>query len=346
MNSKNFALVNASNRDVAVDAAFSFSIAERIAYLKKFGTNCNAFASFQPGMQYFDVHDVGYVSYRSAFGLVFALSDPICKAENMERLVAQFMARFPNALWVQITPELAKHIAEKHGFYCTQLGSENKVPLSTWTMAGKERQSLRKTVNQARTQGITIAEEGYIGTVGPAHDELMEASEAWLKTRVVKKELKFLVRPMEMDYRENCRYFYARKDGHVVGYVCFDPIYRDGKVVAYAPNVSRSWAGFKRGLWYSVMIHAMNLMKEEGVEYIDFGLFPARVHKEMESFESPMIHKLMDFIYNKCGWLYSCKGLDFAKSRFDGKFTKTFLAHRSRLPLFGIFAILRSSGVI
>ena len=78
----------------------------------------------------------------------------------------------------------------------------------------------------------------------------------------------------------------------------------------------------------------------------DFGLFPARVHKEMESFESPMIHKLMDFIYNKCGWLYSCKGLDFAKSRFDGKFTKTFLAHRSRLPLFGIFAILRSSGVI
>lgn len=38
-----------------------------------------------------------------------------------------------------------------------------------------------------------------MGTVGPAHDELMEASEAWLKTRVVKKELKFLVRPMEMD---------------------------------------------------------------------------------------------------------------------------------------------------
>ena len=346
MNGKHFALSRVSSRSVAVDTAFSFSIAERIAYLKKFGTNCNAFASFQPGMKYFDVHDVGYVSYRYAFGMVYVLSDPICKKENTERLVALFAERFPNALWVQISPELAKHIAEKHGYYCSQLGTENKVPLSTWTMAGKERQSLRKTVNQAKTQGITIAEEGYIGTVGPAHDELMEASAAWLKTRVVKKELKFLVRPMEMDYRENCRYFYACKDGHVVGYVCFDPIYRDGKVIAYAPNVSRSWAGFKRGLWYSVMIHAMNIMKEEGVEYIDFGLFPARVEAGIDSFESPLVHSLMNFIYNKCGWLYSCKGLDFAKSRFDGKFTRTYYGHKSRWPLFSIFAILRSSGVI
>ena len=96
MNSKNFALVNASNRDVAVDAAFSFSIAERIAYLKKFGTNCNAFASFQPGMQYFDVHDVGYVSYRSAFGLVFALSDPICRADG--GVLDLFALGIPDAL--------------------------------------------------------------------------------------------------------------------------------------------------------------------------------------------------------------------------------------------------------
>lgn len=95
-----------------------------------------------------------------------------------------------------------------------------------------------------------------------------------------------------------------------------------------------------------MMIESMNLMKEEGVEYIDFGLFRRVSTKRWSPLESPMIHKLMDFIYNKCGWLYSCKGLDFAKSRFDGKFTKTFLAHRSRLPLFGIFAILRSSGVI
>ncbi len=346
MSSETYTLTPASTWGVSTNQTHTFSWGERIAYLKRFGSNCNAFASFQSGMDYFDVRDVGYVSYRRIFGLIVALSDPICHHSNVHALVAQFTARFPKAIWIQISPELAAHIAQTHGHYCSQLGSENKVMLNTWTMAGKERQSLRKTVNQAKTQGITISEEPYLGQQSTQHHELEQASQDWLKTRVVKKEVKFLVRPMEMEYRENCRYFYARKDGHVVGYICFDPIYRDDKVIAYAPNVSRAWAGFKRGLWYSMMIHAMNLMKEEGVEYIDLGLFPAKVSQDIESFESPLVHKLMNFIYNKCGWLYSCKGLDFAKSRFDGKFTKTFIAHRSRLPLYSIGAVLKSSGVI
>jgi lysylphosphatidylglycerol synthetase-like protein (DUF2156 family) len=339
--------------DASTDQSFDYSCAifsfeERVRYLKKYGSTCNSFAAMQPGMEYFDVRDIGYVAYRRIAGLIVVLSDPICKQHDMYELAGQFVDQFPKSVWAQISPHMAKFLAFRQGYFCSQMGSESKVALGGWTMSGKDRHTLRKTVNQARTQGITISEEPFQGQQSAQHSELVVASNAWLRTRVVKKELKFLVRPLEMQYRENCRYFYARKDGHVVGYICFDPIYRDGKVVAYAPNVSRAWAGFKRGLWYSMMIHALNLMKSEGVEYVDLGLFPARVSaaSELESYESTMVHSLMRFIYEHCGWLYSCKGLDFAKSRFDGTFTKSYIAHRSRLPLYSIVAILKFSGVI
>ncbi len=326
--------------------AVVFTKAKRIHFLKRYGAHCNAFASFQPDMRYFDLHGIGFIPYHYVLGLVFVLSDPICKADDVEALVASFLVRFKNAIWIQITPQLAEHLAEQHGLYATQIGSENKVALSSWTMAGQDRRSLRKTVNQAKTQGIDITEEDYICPKDAQHAELIHASNNWLKTRIVKKELKFFVRPMAMEYRENCRYFYARKEGRIVGYICFDPIYRAGKVIAYAPNVSRSCASFKRGIWYTIMVHAITKMKEEGIAHIDLGFVPAHVSKEIESSESPLVHKLMELIYHRCGWLYSCQGLHFAKARFDGTFTKTFLAHRSRMPLLSILVILRSSGVI
>jgi lysylphosphatidylglycerol synthetase-like protein (DUF2156 family) len=346
MNCNNYVLEQTIAIGAFVSSTATFSCNERIAYLKQYGTNCNAFASFQSGMDYFDVHDIGYVSFRRIFGLIVVLSDPICNEKNLHTLVSRFMERFPKAVWIQISPALAKYIATKYGYYCSQIGSEKKVQLKDWSLNGKSRQSLRKAVNQARTQGITITEETYMHRRMEQSGELARVSAEWIKTRVVKREVKFLIRPMNMEYHENCRYFYARKDGRVVGFIWFDPIYRDGKVVAYAPNISRAWSGFKRGLWYAMMIHAIEVLKNEGVEYIDLGLFPARVSHEIEAFESTMVHKVMQFIYNKCNWLYSCKGLDFAKSRFDGVFTKTFVAHRSFLPLYSMVAILRDCGVI
>lgn len=49
-------------------------------------------------------------------------------------------------------------------------------------------------------------------------------------------ELRFLIRPMIVDYREGTRYFYAYRDGEAVGFVFFDPLYRDGRLAGCIPS--------------------------------------------------------------------------------------------------------------
>tara|TARA_R110002110_G_scaffold121245_1_gene296819 strand:+ start:10463 stop:11227 length:765 start_codon:yes stop_codon:yes gene_type:complete len=50
---------------------------------------------------------------------------------------------------------------------------------------------------------------------------------------------------MNMDYRENEHHFYAYQDGKAVGFIYFDPIYRNNEIISYVPNISRANADFK-----------------------------------------------------------------------------------------------------
>ena len=190
-------------------------------------------------------------------------------------------------------------------------------------------------MNQAKARAIEVKE-------GPFDAQAKQISESWIETRKCKSnEIRFLVRPMLMDYKDGTRYFYAYQNGKAVGFVFFDPSYRDGKVVAYVPNISRSCASFKQGLWYAIMVHAMEVFRAEGIEYVDMGLAPLVLADQLEAQESRPLRLIQKHIYAWGNSLYNFKGLEFAKSRFQGQVVKTYFCHRKRLPGFGILAMFR-----
>ena len=151
---------------------------------------------------------------------------------------------------------------------------------------------------------------------------------------------------MSMDYKEGSRSFYAYQDGEPVGFIFFDPIYENNKIVSYVPNISRACASFKQGIWYTLMLHAMDVFKEEGVERIDLGLIPLAGLDAPASHESNMLKGIMKFVYEKCNFLYNFKGLHFTKSRFRGEEFKIYYCHRRNLPTRDILGVLMLSNVI
>ena len=172
-------------------------------------------------------------------------------------------------------------------------------------------------------------------------DHTREISEAWIRTRKCKSnEIRFLIRPMEMDYRENERHFYAYQDGKAVGFIYFDPVYRNNEIVSYVPNISRANADFRQGIFYTLMAHAMQVFKEEGVPFLDLGLIPLSLDKATEHQES-RLKKLLHGIYEKGNFLYNFKGLEFTKSRFRGDDFKTYCCHKRAIPALEFLAMFK-----
>ncbi len=313
----------------------SFTFNERVGFLKKYGTHSQSFSTLQPGMQYFDVPGMGYIAYMRKWGSTFVLSDPVCAPEDFGALLEGFHLQFPRASYIQVSKPVVDFLHRRFGLYGTQFGSESRIDLSRWSLSGKKKQILRTALNQATKTGITVKERF-------SDDHTREISEAWIQTRKCKSnEIRFLIRPMEMNYRENERHFYAYQDGKAVGFIYFDPIYRNNEIISYVPNISRANADFRQGIFYTLMAHAMEVFKAEGVPFLDLGLIPLSLDSATEHQESRLLKRLLHGLYEKGNFLYNFKGLEFTKSRFRGDNFKTYCCHRRSIPALEFFAMFK-----
>lgn len=318
----------------------AFTFAERVSYLKQFGAHSQSFSTLQEGMEYFDAPGLGYVAYMRKWGCIFVLSDPVCAPENVGEILERFHKRYPNASYIQVSKTVVDFMHLRFGLYGTQWGSESRINLGKWSLSGKKKQILRTALNQAEKCGITVQERF-------SDDHTREISEAWIRTRKCKSnEIRFLIRPMGMEYRENERRFYAYQDGKAVGFVYFDPIYRNNEIISYVPNISRANANFRQGVFYTLMAHAMEVFKAEGVPYLDLGLIPLSLDATTEHQESPVLKRILHGLYNRGNSLYNFKGLEFTKSRFRGDNFKTYCCHKRSLPAWEFLVMFKLTQVL
>lgn len=318
----------------------SFSPDERLAHLEAFGSSCLSFSIFQAGMQFFDVWGKGFIAYQNQWGTSFVLSEPVCSPADRPVLIDRFLTAHPNTVFAQVSEGTTRMLHANHGFYGAQLGIESEIDLNRWTLSGKKKQVLRTAVNQARKQGVTICE----GQGDPQENGL---TRQWLKTRKASSgEIGFLIRPKELDGHAGVRKFYAYQGKRLIGFVFFDPVFENRRTVGYVPNISRFSREFRQGVFYCLMVHAMEVFRSEGVEKVHLGLSPAVVDEEDKDFESPLLKKLIRSTYTHGNRLYNFKGLRFTKSRFRGVEKNVYCAHRHALPLKNFICMFKICKVI
>ncbi len=317
-----------------------FTLTERITYLKQYGNHSMSYSALQPKMSYFDIEDVGYIAYRKQWGTVVCLGDPVCSLKNREHLIAAFMFKFKNPVFIQVSQSVASLIHEKTGFYATQFGKETLIDLKAWSTSGKKKQVIRTAINHAKKENICVKE---------SYGEMAyrNLSDSWLKTRKCKgREIIFLIRPMEMDYKEGTRRFFAYQGDEVIGFVFFDPIYENGQVVGYVPNISRGSEKFPQGIFYTLMAHAFETFKEEGVPYVYLGLSPLALDYPVKAHESKALRWMLEFTGKHLNYFYNFKGIEFTKSRFRGVEEPTYAVHKGVLPAKDFVSMFRICNVI
>jgi len=327
-------------KDIRTGGIDLFSMEEREAYLKKFGNHCMSFSALQPGMRFFDMPGIGYIAFKQEWGQRFVLADPVCDVNDRETIIREFLKDGKPTAFAQISQGIAELLHNRFGYYSTQFGVETVIDLKNWDVKGKKKQVLRTSMNHARKDGVYFKEE-YAG------NGYKELTKEWIKTRKVKnREIGFLIRPMQMDYENGTRKFYAYMGEEVIGLIYFDPVYEDGRVISYVPNISRFSPKFKQGIFYPIMLHAMDIFKTEGVRHIHLGLSPMVVDGNDNYYESSIVKKIVRVLFKYGNYLYNFKGIHFTKSRFQGKDYKTFCSHKKRLPAREFITMFKLANII
>jgi lysylphosphatidylglycerol synthetase-like protein (DUF2156 family) len=288
-------------------------------------------------MRYFDVPGVGYIAFREKWGNMLTIADPVCDPKDRELFLRELLKLGKHITFVQLSQDVAQLLHNRFGMYATQFGSEIILDIEHWDLKGKKKQVVRTSVNHAFKEGVVIEEK-------TSAEGCRRLTDEWLGTRKVRnREICFLIRPMDMDYQENTRKFFATLNGELIGFVYFDPIYWDGKVVSYVPNISRFSTRFKSGIFYPLMHHAFEVFKSEGIKEVNLGLCPLVVDDLDLPGESVLQKKMNRLLYAYGNWIFNFKGLFFTKSRFGGTVIKTFGAHSERMPAFPFLVMFKMS---
>lgn len=289
-------------------------------------------------MEYF-VHELGYVAFITTTHPVFArkpkaivLTDPVCAPENLAALLKVFLEQYPAAAFGVISETCAQALRQ-FGFKANCVGYEPFLPVQTYNTRGnwKELDMIKRARNEARREGITIREVDF-ATV-PA-DQLKAITSGWMQGKKVNdREIWIFARRAVYKDEPDVRKFAAfDRDGTAIGYVFYDPMYRDGNIYGYAAGIVRCDEKRYGRLATAIHMEAMEIFRTEGVEELNLMLCPF-TKIETGLFADDLMTKWFFQITERFGGeIYNFKGLAFHKSKYRGAERPMYYASNSALP--------------
>lgn len=354
--SRSFAAVKLSQEELQTACAktreLSQSAVFRIQTLQQYGSGSLAYSSLQAGLQYFMLEGCGYVSYTQlpdSSDSVLVLADPICKSDDLRKLLEAFLKEKRDPIFLHISHETGRILSD-WGFCVNELGVETIIDIREFELSGNKKQQLRAARNRAQKDGIKVRE------VTRVDDALMIAfkkiSDEWLNEKVASdSQMKFIVRPLVYVDEIDVRRFVAIKDNRLVGFVIFDPMYRDGKIIGYIANQLRS--NYEKG--YSVVdyiiLEAMQQFKQEGVEQISLGLSPLYKVNDGDDFKhSKLLKANFQFAFENANYLYNFKNLARHKNLYRPEMPgaheeKVYCAQKTRFLLNRMYSVYVALGL-
>jgi lysylphosphatidylglycerol synthetase-like protein (DUF2156 family) len=320
-------------------------------FLKQHGRQGLSYATLQTGMEYF-LDDTGYIAFTSVRHPVFArntkrivFSDPICSAADLPKIIGRFLSEFPHSVFAVISEECCE-VLRSMRFKINCIGVEPEIPVQTYNTNGnwKELDLIKRARNEAKREGIVIREETP-ENLDPA--KLAAVSARWMANKKLNdREIWLYARRPVFEFEEDVRKFVAYdKEGTVVGFVFYDPMYRDGRVVGYSANISRCDEERFGRLSTAVNMAAVDKFKTEGKEVLNLLLAPF-VELHRGKYNDDLGAKLFFLSSARYGnEIYNFKGLSFHKFKYRTPLKPCYLASASLIPSNDIYLAFLSADI-
>ncbi len=319
----------------------------RMEMLRQHGDFTLAYSTaVQPSLSYFAT-PAGYIAYVRKWLYIHVLGDPVASDDDMPGLVDEFLEAYPNAGFYQISRRTAKLLQERR-FYINEMGVDTVLNLPAYTFQGKSKEYLRYAGNWLQRRGYRI-EEADIRNVPKS--ELSRLDDRWKQSKTVKSEVRFLNRPLVLDYEPDVRRFFLFDDkAKPLAFIFFDPLYKGGKVVGYTTAFKRRDTQHANGYAEpGLMREAIQTFQSEGRTTLRLGLSPMAHIENLEFRKNWFLHHSFRYAFN-AWWVnrffYNLRGHATFKQRFCGQEEKAYFASRSLSNDLRIAGMLRFAGII
>ncbi|MFD9071451.1 bifunctional lysylphosphatidylglycerol flippase/synthetase MprF [Streptomyces lasiicapitis] len=246
----------------------------------------------------------GVIAYRRAGRYLIQLGGPFAAPDAYRPLLDAFVAHAHGQGLTVVGAQLQHHDAlayAERGFTVNQFGSSWAVRLPDFTLRGSRFMRMRNKISRALRSGLHVSEV-------PAHEmsaaiDVIDA--AWLGSKGEEaRPLTFLVGELGGQAQEHRRLFVGTIDSKPVGYISYSPVY--GSRAGWMHDLSRRIPDGTPGLMEAINSHAIEVMREEGSEWLHFGFTPFTgldAARELPG-HSASFQWLMHFLWDQGAALY------------------------------------------
>jgi len=286
-----------------------------------YGYNAHSLVSIAPGALLWSTPDIDGAIIYGEFGRVWlAAGDPLAPLEDMAELARQFaaFAKRKNRVvaFVPTSTEFARMVVPGD-FSAVRVGAAPFFDLQTWNPRGDCAKKIRAGVNQARRAGVEVQ------MLSDDVDESLKKETAqlcirWLGHRRTATTFGWLVALDPFLHSEYKKYFAARANGKLVGFLAASPI--PARKAWYLEDVLRQ-PDAPQGTATLLVMEALVKLKAEGATLATLGTSPLATDGPNDvPTEHRMVARALDMASRRLGGFYNFEGL----RRFKGKFVPTW----------------------
>ena len=286
-----------------------------------YGYNAHSLVSIAPGAELWSTPDIDGAIIYGEFGRVWlAAGDPLASPEEAAAMARQFaaFAKRKNrvAAFVPASANFARMVAPKD-FAAVKVGAAPYFDLQAWNPRGDSAKKLRAGINQARRAGVEVE------VVANEIDEKLRKEAAqlclcWLESHRSATTFGWLVALDPFLHSEYKRYFAARVDGKLIGFLAASPI--PARKGWYVEDVIRE-PNAPQGTATLLVAEALKTFKEEGAALATLGTSPLATDGPNDlPTEHRVVARALEMASRRFGTFYNFEGL----RRFKGKFVPTW----------------------
>src|SRR5713101_3634078 len=274
-----------------------------------YGYNPHSLVSIAPGALLWSTPDIDGAIIYGEFGRVWlAAGDPLAPLEDMAELARQFaaFAKQKNRVvaFVPTSAEFARRIT-LDGFMAVKVGASPYFDLKTWNPRGDSAKKLRAGVNQARRSGVEVEMVDDVDAM--LKKETAQLCMHWLDTRPSATTFGWLVALDPFLHSEYKKYFAARVNGKLVGFLATSPI--PARKGWYLEDVLRE-PDAPQGTATLLIVEALAKLKAEGALLATLGTAPLATEGEddVTTGEHPMVERALRAAARRLGGFYNFEG--------------------------------------
>ena len=182
----------------------------------------------------------------------------------------------------------------------------------------------------------------------------MEAlSKAWKRTRPLRRrETSFISRPIVYRDEPDVRtIFVFDRDGTLIAYAVFDPVYDGGRVVGYTSQHNRHRPEADSLVQHAIRRYAIELFRAEGKKWLFLGISPfdGIEDKDFAAQKNWLVRRAFRFAYTNRlfnRFIYPLQTLSTHKRQFRATTYQTYFAFNKLPSLPRVLKLMRASNII